>query len=311
MNLPGAIRGLETDGSYLYASGDAGLTIYQLGGVGPISVTADVQVPNGTGVAVVPNSFNIAPTTIIPGTDYDTLEWNLTLNQDVPNQTLTFQTEVTALQPGETRAATLQSTVAFTSEGVNGQVALPAQNVFAAQVLGLTPATQTVAPGAPATYTLTIANPTTTDVTYDLSVQGVPAAWVQIPAQELVPAGGSVTVPLTLTADPFAPASSYDFVVSATVDGVIGSVDGTLVLAAPVLPPTDPDSHGVVVSSTPTQAAARPGNIDQLRRPASRPTRTGTDDTFSLSAAGLPAGVAASFSRPPSTCRPARATSAT
>ena len=123
--------------------------IYQLGGVGSIPVTAEVQVPNGTGVAVVPNSFNIAPTTIIPGTDYDTLEWNLTLNQDAPNQTLTFQTEVSALQPGETRAATLQSTVAFTSEGVNGQVALPAQNVFAAQVLGLTPATQTVAPGAP------------------------------------------------------------------------------------------------------------------------------------------------------------------
>ena len=143
---------------------------------------------------------------------------------------------------------------------------------------------------------MTIANPTTTDVTYDLSVQGVPAAWVQIPAQELVPAGGSVMIPLTLTSGPFAPASSYDFVVSAAVDGVIGSVAGTLVLAgAPVLPPSDPDSHGIVVSLTPTQATAGQGTSVQY---VVQLTNTGsTDDTFTLSDAGLPAGVTASFSQ--------------
>ena len=150
---------------------------------------------------------------------------------------------------------------------------------------------------------MTIANPTTTDVTYDLSVQGVPAAWVQIPAQELVPAGGSVTVPLTLTADPFAPASSYDFVVSATVDGVIGSVDGTLVLAgAAVLPPTDPDSHGVVVSLTPTRHG-RPGERSTVY--TVQLTNTGsTDDTFTLVRRGI-AGRRDGFLqlKPPSTCR--------
>jgi uncharacterized membrane protein len=293
MDVPGAISGLATDGNYLYASGDAGLTIYQLG-VGAIPVTAQVQIPNGTAVAVVPGSFNVAPT-IIPGTAYNTLQWTFTLNQSAPSQTLTWQTQVTGLQPGQSQAATLQTTIAFTSEGTNGQVTLPAQNVFAAQVLGLTPATQTVQPGASATYTLTIANPATTAVTYNLSVEGVPASWVQIPAEELVPAGGSVTVPLTPVSDPFAPTASYGFVVSATVEGTTGSVQGTLVLAGAALaPPPDPDAHGIVVSLTPAQATAGQGTTASF---VVSLTNTGsTTDTFALGAA-LPTNILGTFSQ--------------
>ena len=52
--------------------------------------------------------------------------------------------------------------------------------MYAEQVLSLEPASQTVRPGRAAGYTLTIANPTTLDVTYDLSVAGVPQSWVDM-----------------------------------------------------------------------------------------------------------------------------------
>jgi uncharacterized membrane protein len=295
IDVPGAIRGLKTDGNYLYATGDDGLTVYQLGGVGQIPVTAQVQVPKGTGVQTVAGSFNVAPT-VIPGTNFDTLQWSFTLDGSSPNKTFTWQTQVTSLQPGETRPVDLQTAVAFTSQGTSGQLQLPAQDVYAKQVLGLDPATQTVQPGAAATYTLTISNPAASAVTYALLIQGVPASWVQLPAQATVPGGGSLTVPVTLTADPFAPATSYNFVVSANVGGTTGSVQGTLTLAGvPVVPAADPDAHGVVVGLSPTQAAAGQGTSAVY---TVQLTNTGSAyDTFALTVSGLPAGVTASFAQ--------------
>ena len=80
--------------------------------------TASVEVPNNTGVAIVPNSFNVAPTQIIAGTDFDTLVWT---TETTP--TLTWQSTVSNLAPGEATEVTLGASV--TSQGTPGTVTAP------------------------------------------------------------------------------------------------------------------------------------------------------------------------------------------
>ena len=78
---------------------------------------------------------------------------------------LTWNSVIAGLQPGETRAVTLDTTVNFIRLDSPGQISLPPQEVFAEQVLSLDPAAQTVRPGEAATFTVTIANPAALDVT--------------------------------------------------------------------------------------------------------------------------------------------------
>ncbi|MCC6420670.1 MAG: hypothetical protein IT429_20725, partial [Gemmataceae bacterium] len=292
IDAPGQIRGLSSDGDYLYAATSEGLFIYALGHP-DIPVTAAVQIPNNSGVAVDPGSFNVAPTTIISGPNFDTLVWQTSLTEANPTRSFTWQSTVTALQPGESRPVTGATTLDFVAKGTASQVTLPPREVFAGQVLALTPAAQTVRPAGAAAYTLTVANPTASGVTYDLSVQGVPQAWVALPAQVFVPAGGSVNVPLALTSDPFAPLTEFGFVVSAAVSGVSSSVQGALTLqGAAVLPPVQAEAHGVVVALTPTQAVAGQGTPALY---TVRLTNTGSvTETFRLTT-DLPAGFTATF----------------
>ncbi|HVX12981.1 MAG TPA: DUF4214 domain-containing protein [Pirellulales bacterium] len=295
IQVPGDVRGLATNGQYLLATGDSGLLIYSIAGVGSIPVTAQVQVPNGTGVSVVPGSFNVTPTQIITGSQFDTLEWDFTLDPNDPNQTLTWQTALSGMQPGESRAVTTGTTVGFDVQSTPGQISLPAQNVVADQILELDPAQQTTQPGQTAQYTVTVLNPTSSAVTYDLGVQGLPQGWAQIAATVTVPAGGQDTVPLSITSDPFAPLGSDGFAVTATAGGTAGSVLGTLVLAGqPVLPPSQPDARGVVATITPAQATAGQSNPAVYTITL---TNTGSvADTYSLS--GLfPTGFTGTFSQ--------------
>ncbi len=289
---PGVVRRLEVTDGLLYVAADTGLFIYSLGGLDE-SVTASVQIPNNTGVAVVPGSFNPDPTNVIAGPDFDTLVWDLTLSAGSPSRTITFDTMVTDLAPGESRAEKLGATIDFTSLGAAGQLVLPGVDVFAEQILALDPAAQTVQPGEPATFDVTVVNPTQSNEIFDLSVLGVPAEWVDLAAQVTVPAGDSVTVPLTLTSDPFAPLSDFGFVVSAT-GSFGGSVEGTLTLSGDlVLPAAQPEAHGVVISLDPTQATAGQGTAAHF---VAHVTNTGSvADTFALSTAGLPAGFTATF----------------
>ena len=84
----------------------------------------------------------------------------------MPEQTITWQSTVSNLQPGEAREVTLASSIEFTSQGTDSVVSLPPAVVAAEQILALRPATQTVRPGEAASYTLTLTNPTATAVTY-------------------------------------------------------------------------------------------------------------------------------------------------
>ena len=180
--------------------------------------------------------------------------------------------------------------------GSPGRFILPGVSVTGQQIIGLSPPTHTVAPAEPATYDVTVLNPTANPVTYALSIQGLPASWVNLPRSITVSANGSLDVPLSLTSDFFTAQKDYGFTVSATGDnGAMDSVSGDLVLQGkPVLP--DSNSHGVVAAISPTQAIAGQATsasyVIQL-------TNTGiADDSFGLSVSGLPAGISASFNEP-------------
>ncbi len=173
-------------------------------------------------------------------------------------------------------------------------LSLPDQIVAGQEILGISPATQTVAPTAPASYDVSLLNPTSSPVTYSLSVQGVPAGWVGLQTSVIVGANQTVDVPLVLNSDAFA-GGTYAFTVSASGnDGATSSVGASLALQGQ--PVVDSSAHGVVATLISTSATAGQGTSAQY---VVRLTNTGSaGDTFSLAAAGLPAGVTASFSEP-------------
>jgi hypothetical protein len=289
--IPNDLKGNAVSGNLLYTTSDSGLLIYSLNASAAIPVTAKVEVPKGTGVAVVPSSFSLAPTSITPGTNFDTLEWDFSLDSGTPSQTITWQESVTGLKPGESRPVTQGTTVNFTSQGTPGTLSVPAIAVSGQQILGLTPASQTVAPGQPAFYTLKVLNPGTTDTTYALSLQGIPGGWSNLPSSVQVPAGGETDVPLTFTSDAFAPAADNTFVISATAGGVAGLVQGDLLLAGSPVQPSAV-ARGIVVTIIPIQATA--GWVTPAQFVAQLVNTGSASDTFAITSS-LPAGIDPAF----------------
>ena len=291
---PSPLNGIAGSDNLIFTTDSNSLIIYQIAAAPGIPVTAQVEVPNNNGVSVVPGSFSVAPTQTIPGTGFDTLVFNLGLSAGAPSQTITWQSTVSSVEPGQARTVVQGGTVDFVSAGTPGTLTLPAQSVIGEQIIGLAPATQTVAPGTPAAYMVELSNPTTSAVTYTLAVQGVPARWVSLAPTFLVNAGAMVSVPLTLTSDPFAAAGTDGFAVIASGDnGATSSVQGSLVLQGTPAPP-DADSHGAVLTLSPAQASAGQGTS---ARYVIELINTGSsEDTFALAISGLPAGVTASFS---------------
>jgi uncharacterized membrane protein len=310
--VPALVNEMAVVGNLLYTTSADGLAIYQIGAIASTSYTASVEVPNNTGVTLLPGSFNIAPTQIITGTNFDTYVWTSALAFGEAQQTFTWQSTIAppqpdfavGLQPGEALDAILGGTVNFTSQSTPGTINLPPTVVSAPQILSLTPTSQTVAPGAPATYDVNLQNLDGQSLTFTLAVQGLPAGWVNLPATVTIPAYSSTDVPLTITSDEFALTKAYGFTVTAAVDyGINVAVDavytatvqGALTLAGQPVNPPDPDSHGVVVGLTPVSATAGQGTAAVY---TVQVTNTGSaDDTFTLSDAGLPAGVQAAFSQ--------------
>ena len=452
LRVNAVVSEMVVNGGKLYTTSADGLLIYDIGQVDTVPVTASVTIPKNTGVAVVANSFNIPPTQIVAGPNFDTLVFDRRLAFGLAAETITWQTAVTDLKPGELRAVTGGTTVNFSTAangdrfvvpgtsnpwlagmpdgstasgdtapaqsppaadgltltpgdalvflaagqvanasfggsagpdggfglgapadgftphaaengiaaatvplnglvgiflgpdqpdltaapagldfrptgnvpgGVNyttlapllkqvffigdgltaggipqrivvpagatrlflgtmdgyswsnnvgsfqvsvgevtGSFGLPATTVTAAPIIGLAPPTRTAQPGGTAAYTVTLSNPTTVPVTYSLSVQGVPADWVDLPPTATVAAGGSVNVPLQLTPAVFAAVADYGFVVtavdSANAAGARGSAEASLTVAGTPTP-VDSQSHGVVVQLTPASATAGQG----------------------------------------------------
>jgi uncharacterized membrane protein len=292
--IPAATANLDGAGNFLYTTSASGLIIYQIDAPDAVPATARVEVPNNTGVSIVPGSFSLEPTRVIPGTDFNTYEWDLSLSAGDLTRTITWRSTVSNLQPGEAREVTLGSTVDFTSQGTPGRITLPSEVVAVEQILALDPATRTVRPGEAASYTLTLKNPTATAVTYSLSVQGVPALWVDLISSVTVAAQGTTSVPVTLTSGAFDPLGDFEFVITATAPtGATGSVRGGLTLqGAPLVPTADPEAHGVVAALIPAQATAGRGTTASF---VVRVVNTGSITGTYVMAASMPPGVSGVF----------------
>jgi uncharacterized membrane protein len=135
---PTLVNGLSVSGPYLHASSAAGLATYRIASIVPTLAHVEVQIPNGTGVAVNSSSFNVAPTQTIVGGGFNTLVWDLTLNAAQPTHELTWNANITGMIPGTTKSVTLGTTIQAVSPGGPTDLSLPAQIVAA------TPATQTL-----------------------------------------------------------------------------------------------------------------------------------------------------------------------
>ena len=290
---PSVVNGMMVSGDRLYATSAHGLAIYDIGKVIGVPLTVSVKVPKGTGVSLVPNSFDIPPTEILSSPGFDTLVWKGSLGAVNTDLRLSWKSTVSDLQPGETREVTLGTSVDFVNQGTPGTTSLPPAVVHGAEILSLSPASQTVAPAATATYDVTVTNPTSDAVTYNLSVEKVPATWVDLSPSVTVAAYGSLIVPLKITSDVSAALGEYGFAVTASAaNGISQTVSGVLTLAGAPAVPVDPESHGVVLALSPAQASAGQGTPANF---VVRVTNTGSAvETFSL-AADLPPGVTGTF----------------
>jgi uncharacterized membrane protein len=288
VDVPADVRITAVAGDIVYATSVNGFSIYRLGSVGTLPVTARVPVPKGTGVTIVPNSFSEPPDEVVAGAQFDTLVWRRGLTTGATSLTLSWQEQAASVQPGEAREVTLESAVDFVSQGADGRIALAALAVLAEQVLALDPPTRTVRPGEVATYTVALKNPSTVSIDYALALEGVPAEWIGLPGAVTAPPGGTQQVALTLRSEALAALGEYGFAVTARATGIEASVLGTLVLAGePVLP--DGEVRSVVASLIPAQATAGQGTAARFTL---RVTNVGTlDDRYAI-AVSAPAGFA-------------------
>jgi uncharacterized repeat protein (TIGR01451 family) len=294
--VPALGSDMAVAGNLLYTTSSDGLLIYNIGATTGVPFTATVTIPTGTGVSLVPNSFNVPPSQIITGANSTTLIWNQTLAFGESAPTFTWQSTVAGLEAGAVLPVTQGGTVAFTSQGTSGTLNLAPTLVSGAQIVGLRPGTQTAAPGAATTYTVTLSNASGINATYGLALTGLPSTWVNLPSSVNVPAHGSTTVSLTITSDPFAALGDHAFTVQVNgPGGTKGVVYGQLtVVGAP--PVVDTSSHGIVATMTPSSTTL--GLEDTITYTLHLVNTGSALDTYDLLANGLPSGVVATFSQP-------------
>ena len=284
------------DGSTLYALTRTGILVYDYAiNAGP-AFTASVDVPKGSGVAVVPASFSLAPTTVdSSAADRDRYVW-----QQPTAATITWQEALTGMPFGGTRTVATGGRVDFTLPTLGaGSLALNPVAVTSDQTLSIAPASQVAGLGKPATYTLTLVNPTATPVTYALAVGGVPASWVKaLPASIVVPASGQATATLVLQTTLGDLALGYPFTVTATTGGIATSAQAVFAVNF-----YDRDLgtdntqflYATTVGATPQPAHAGRGTTTTVRLTTSN---TGNaPQRLHFVAANLPSGWTMSFDR--------------
>ena len=273
-DVPDNIRDFVLDGNLLYAVTASSVLVFDYTSIVGPAVTASVVIPKGTGVAIVPGSFSLAPTTTVTGGSSDTYLW-----QQPASSPITWQETVTAMQPGSSRNVVTGGSVAFTLPTLgSGTLSLAPAVVTSDHIVSLSPAeSPLIHIGGTASHTITLTNPSaSTAVTYTLTVEGVPASWVKsLAPQVAVPASGSASTVLLLQTPISAGSGRFPFrVVASTVtgsDAAYGAFNNYY--AADI----GSDTSGVVssstVSATPNPATAARGGTTAIRV---RVSNTGT-----------------------------------
>lgn len=142
--------------------------------------------------------------------------------------------EAPNLQPGESRAISTGSDVTAEYTNTNGQritvmLPLPPVIVAAAHILTLDPSSRAVTAGQSASYNVILANPTSTDQTYTLGLIGLEGLNATLASSMTVPAGQTVTTPLTVNTSTNTLTTARAFAVTATTaTGGISTAPGEL-----------------------------------------------------------------------------------
>lgn len=185
-----------------------------------------------TGMTVLTNTFNVAPG-LSNNPNYG---WDFTVGWESPVVTRTFNVQLSNLQPGETRLVAQGTTVDYTTPGGQNHLALPPLYVSVPHIISMESPTQTVGAGVTAIFSVTLTNPTGVGALYTLSTGGLPSNWVNLPAPVNVPAGSSVSVPITVTIPTDEAAAVFPFNVSVTTDfGISDQVGGQLTVLGPLV----------------------------------------------------------------------------
>jgi uncharacterized membrane protein len=176
-----------------------------------VEITHTVGVSN---VVVLTDTFSTIPSGVPPQ-----YAWQHQLEWYAPVNTITFTSQLADMQPGETRQINQGTEVAYRLPSGWNTLTLPPLYVTAERILAIAPAEQMVGVGNTAVYTLTLLNPGPTDDLYILNVDGLPAGWLNYPAQVNVPAQSSVSVYLEVTTPANAELTDWPFLVTAVTGG--------------------------------------------------------------------------------------------
>ncbi len=262
----------------------------------PGGLTATVTVTDN-----LPSSgYTVDPSTISPTattTSASQVSWAVQLPplSDSGPSNFALTGTVANIQPGEVQQISAGSTVTATFATSAGQVLtntinLPALLVASEHIISIDPPTQTVDLDSTATYTVSLTNPLSTDVAYNLSTTGLDGLTVGLASSIDVPAGQTVTTPLTIQIPINEIADRLIFTVNAAdAAGAQDSVEGQLI----VTPQVVLQPRAVSLSISPAQATAGQDTSAQYGLTV---TNVGTvDDTYALSTSGLPSGVTATL----------------
>ncbi len=286
-DVPDSIRGFVLNGNLLYAVTASSVLVFDYTGIVGPSVTANVVVPKGTGVALVPGSFNLPPSSIASTATTDTYTW-----QQPTVAPITWQATVSNMQPGSGRPVANGGSVAFTLPSLgSGTLPLAPAIVTANHVIAVSTSVPfPIAVGAPATYVVTLTNPSTTSsVTYTLHTEGIPASWVQTLAPSVtVPANSTATTPLVVQSNIGQSGGNIDFRVVATAGTASDAAVATLSNYYSPNVGEDPAAGvaGSIYTITPSSPTGAKGSTTNI---TVRVTNTGTlIDEYSLGINALP-----------------------
>ena len=285
------VNEMAVSGNLLYTTSSQGLAIYNIGTVESIPLSVSVEVPTTTGVAIVANSYSTPPSQITTGTTYDTLVWNETLAYGDPTPPITWQTTISNLTAGQVVPVTLGATVNFTSQSTPGTFQVPGAAVTGTPIVSIVVPSQTIQPGATATYDVRFTNPTGSTVEYVPGISGVPAS---ISGPVIVGPNATVDVPLQVFSSVGNSLGDTPFtVIVQSSNHSSGTAQGDRILAgAPVIEP-NANSYGIAATLTPTAATLGQGDATQFNLQL---INTGTtDEKFHPQVSGLPSGAFANF----------------
>ncbi|MBI1297675.1 DUF11 domain-containing protein, partial [bacterium] len=212
-----------------------------------VAITHTVGVDN---VTVDDGTFSTPPQGTPPQYLWDyQLEWYAPVNE------ISFASELADMQPGETRQINQGTEVSYRLPSGINRLTLPPLYVTAASLVEVTPPTQSVVIGGSAVFTLTLTNPLAAAETFSLTVGGVPAAWVTVPATVTLAAGASQAVTVTVAVPADAEADVLPLLVDvAGSGGSTQSVQAALTVFTgvqlAVTPPTQTAQPGVAVTYT-------------------------------------------------------------